>query len=34
VIYNVFTKPPKKPKLTRYSYRGPNGVDPTTLQGE
>ena len=34
VIYSVFTKPPKAPKITRYSYRGAEGVDPTTLEGE
>jgi quercetin dioxygenase-like cupin family protein len=34
VICGVFTKPPKKPKLTRYTYRGENGVDPATLEGE
>lgn len=33
VLYQVATKPPKAPKISRYSYR-PNGVDPTTLEGE
>ena len=34
VICGVFTKPPKKPKLTRYTYRGEGGIDPATLEGE
>jgi mannose-6-phosphate isomerase-like protein (cupin superfamily) len=35
VLYGVFTKPPKPPKKTRYSYRGPKEtVDPSTLEGE
>jgi quercetin dioxygenase-like cupin family protein len=34
VIYSVFTKPPKPPKISRYSYRGTDGVDPATLEGE
>jgi len=34
VIYSVFTKPPKPAKISRYSYRGADGVDPTTLEGE
>ncbi len=33
VLYQVATKPPKAPKVTRYSYRGPSGVDPATLEG-
>ena len=34
ILYAVFTKPPKPPKITRYSYRGPGGVDPATLEGQ
>jgi mannose-6-phosphate isomerase-like protein (cupin superfamily) len=34
VLYQVATKPPKPPKISRYSYRGPSGIDPTTLEGE
>lgn len=35
VLYGVFTKPPKPPKISRYSYRGPKDtVDPATLEGE
>ena len=34
VLYQVATKPPKAPKVSRYSYRGANGVDPSTLEGE
>jgi mannose-6-phosphate isomerase-like protein (cupin superfamily) len=35
VLYGVFTKPPKPPKKTRYSYRGPKEtVDPASLEGE
>jgi hypothetical protein len=34
ILYAVFTKPPKPPKITRYSYRGPGGIDPSTLEGE
>jgi quercetin dioxygenase-like cupin family protein len=33
ILYSVFTKPPKPPKITRYSYRGDKGVDPATLEG-
>jgi quercetin dioxygenase-like cupin family protein len=33
VLYQVATKPPKPPKISRYSYRGPNGIDPSTLEG-
>lgn len=33
VIYQVATKPAKEPRIHRYSYRGPNDVDPTTLEG-
>jgi len=34
IIYSVFTKPPKPPKISRYSYRGTETVDPKTLEGE
>ena len=34
VLYQVATKPPKAPKISRYSYRGAETVDPTTLEGE
>lgn len=34
VLYQVATKPPKAPKISRYSYRGAAGVDPSTLEGE
>ncbi len=34
VICGVFTKPPKKPKLSRYTYRGEATIDPRTLEGE
>jgi mannose-6-phosphate isomerase-like protein (cupin superfamily) len=34
VLYQVATKPPKPPKISRYSYRGPSGIDPTSLEGE
>jgi quercetin dioxygenase-like cupin family protein len=34
VLYQVATKPPKPAKISRYSYRGPDGIDPTTLEGE
>jgi quercetin dioxygenase-like cupin family protein len=34
VLYQVATKPPKPPKISRYSYRGPTDIDPTTLEGE
>ena len=34
IIYSVFTKPPKRPKISRYSYRGTETVDPKTLEGE
>lgn len=34
VLYQVATKPPKAPKISRYSYRGPNDVDPSTLEGQ
>ncbi|MBM2810824.1 MAG: Cupin protein [Chloroflexi bacterium] len=34
ILYQVATKPPKPSKISRYSYRGPQGVDPTTLEGE
>jgi mannose-6-phosphate isomerase-like protein (cupin superfamily) len=33
VLYQVATKPAKPPKVHRYSYRGPNDIDPTTLEG-
>ena len=33
VLYQVATKPAKPPKVHRYSYRGPNDVDPATLEG-
>jgi len=32
VLYQVATKPAKPVKISRYSYRGPNGVDPATLE--
>jgi mannose-6-phosphate isomerase-like protein (cupin superfamily) len=32
VLYQVATKPAKPPRISRYSYRGPNDVDPTTLE--
>ncbi len=32
VLYQVATKPAKPVKISRYSYRGPSGVDPTTLE--
>ena len=34
VLYQVATKPAKPPKISRYSYRGPNDVDPRTLEGQ
>lgn len=34
VLYQVATRPPKPAKISRYSYRGSAGVDPTTLEGE
>lgn len=34
VLYQVATRPPKPAKISRYSYRGDQGVDPTTLEGE
>jgi quercetin dioxygenase-like cupin family protein len=34
VLYQVATKPPKPAKISRYSYRGPNGIEPATLEGE
>ena len=34
VLCGVFTKPPKLPKISRYSYRGADTVDPTTLEGD
>src|SRR5579862_5187098 len=34
VLYQVATKQAKPPKISRYSYRGADGVDPTTLEGE
>jgi len=34
VLYQVATRPPKPARISRYSYRGPNGVDPKTLEGE
>ena len=34
VLYQVATKPPKPAKISRYSYRGENGIDPATLEGE
>ena len=34
VLYQVATKPPKPAKISRYSYRGAEGVDPSTLEGE
>jgi mannose-6-phosphate isomerase-like protein (cupin superfamily) len=34
VLYQVATRPPKPPKISRYSYRGKEGVDPATLEGE
>ena len=34
VLYQVATKPPKAAKISRYSYRGPEGIDPSTLEGE
>jgi mannose-6-phosphate isomerase-like protein (cupin superfamily) len=33
VLYQVATKPAKPPKVHRYSYRGPNDVDPASLEG-
>jgi mannose-6-phosphate isomerase-like protein (cupin superfamily) len=33
VLYQVATKPAKPPKVHRYSYRGPDDVDPATLEG-
>jgi mannose-6-phosphate isomerase-like protein (cupin superfamily) len=33
VLYQVATKPAKPPKISRYSYRGPQDVDPRTLEG-
>ena len=33
VLYQVATKPAKPPKIHRYSYRGPNDVDPSSLEG-
>ncbi|HLQ33647.1 MAG TPA: cupin domain-containing protein [Chloroflexota bacterium] len=32
VLYQVATKPAKPVKISRYSYRGPGGVDPATLE--
>lgn len=32
VLYQVATKPAKPPRIGRYSYRGPDDVDPTTLE--
>ena len=34
VLYQVATKPPKPPKISRYSYRGDAGADPSSLEGE
>jgi len=34
VLYQVATKPPKPTKISRYSYRGDGGVDPSSLEGE
>jgi quercetin dioxygenase-like cupin family protein len=33
VLYQVATRPAKPPRISRYSYRGPNDIDPTTLEG-
>lgn len=33
VLYQVATEPIKPVKITRYSYRGPGDIDPTTLEG-
>lgn len=32
VIYQVATKQAKPPRISRYSYRGPGDIDPTTLE--
>ncbi len=32
VLYQVATNPPKPPKISRYSYRGPKDIDPRTLE--
>jgi mannose-6-phosphate isomerase-like protein (cupin superfamily) len=34
VLYQVATKPAKPPKITRYFYKGPDDIDPRTLEGE
>lgn len=33
VLYQVATRPAKPPRISRYSYRGPDDVDPATLEG-
>ena len=34
VLYQVATRPPKPSKISRYSYRGDQGVDPRTFEGD
>ncbi len=34
VLYQVQTRPPKPSKISRYSYRGDQGVDPRTFEGD
>ena len=34
VLFQVATKPPKPSKISRYGYRGANGVDPRTFEGD
>ena len=34
VLYQVATRPAKAAKISRYSYRGDQGLDPTTLEGD
>ena len=33
VLLQVATNPAKPPKIHRYSYRGPDDIDPATLEG-
>jgi mannose-6-phosphate isomerase-like protein (cupin superfamily) len=34
VLYQVATKPAKPPKVNIYQYRGPNDIDPRSLEGQ